>query len=58
MRKHSDVINYLYKMNVLLLKLTAKRPSYTFTRRAITIDAKMSSDPYYVLGVDRQTAFP
>lgn len=40
-------------MNVLLLKLTAKRSTYTFARRSITIDAKMSSDPYYVLGVDR-----
>jgi len=26
--------------------------------RKITIDAKMSSDPYYVLGVDRQATFP
>jgi len=37
----------------LLTKLTSKKAGNMFGRRAITIDAKMSSDPYYILGVDR-----
>lgn len=36
----------------------AAKPSFHCTPyRSITISAKASSDPYYILGVDRQTPF-
>jgi curved DNA-binding protein CbpA len=32
---------------------------YTYSgSRTITLDMKMSSDPYYLLGVDRNSTFP
>lgn len=45
-------------MNVLLIKRQVSHANHAFSKRSITINAKMSSDPYYLLGVDRQTSFP
>lgn len=34
-------------------------PTFKYSgHRTITLDMKMSSDPYYLLGVDRQSSFP
>jgi DnaJ-class molecular chaperone len=45
-------------MNVLLKRKNTLHIWGFHQRRYITLDMKMSSDPYYLLGIDRQASFP
>lgn len=40
-----------------MMRLTQSKLLWQTTRRNITLDMKMSNDPYYVLGVDREAKF-
>ena len=51
----------IFNKHLLKVSLASRHfPGFTnrIGQRRIAIDAKLSKDPYFILGVDRQTPFP